>query len=343
MATRVCRFALRSCHRQPSHTITGVHLPASCGFALFQHLGRSCVPRGKDGRVSGPLPKQGESSFQFARRKRADPFCAARLLRKRRTLGRRRTSAHRGARIISCGVGRWCGNHFPCNRRSTSLELMGKSVTASIVMDVSDPTGGVHPTHKLLDVVSLDGFRDPFQNAVELFAEAGYPGLFSDTRERETRTNHQGVSPQHGVCRSTRYGSTTTPSWRLFPFPPFKSSPGILWPKSRLPPFSERRLVSSKFGSAVAVSSQRPRRHSHVLETAGNGSCSSVRSCRSAPPAAHTCYLSANAGEHLVPRSQPGPSDLGRTVPSSRHSAVVVVPEKVKKQYESQSFLNARR
>ena len=79
-------------------------------------------------------------SFQFAKRQRADPFCAASLSRKRRTLGKRRTSAHHGARNIFCGVGRWCGNHFACNQRSSSLDFTDKSITVSTNMYVADPT-----------------------------------------------------------------------------------------------------------------------------------------------------------------------------------------------------------
>ena len=51
----------------------------------------------------------------------------------------------------------------------------------------------------------------------------------------------------------------------------------------------------------------------------------SLQQCEVAAAAAHTCYFSTNAEEHLVPRSQPGPLDLGRTVPTSRLSAWVVV------------------
>ena len=35
-------------------------------------------------------------------------------------LGKARTSAHHGARIVSCGVDRWCCNHFPGNQKSSS-------------------------------------------------------------------------------------------------------------------------------------------------------------------------------------------------------------------------------
>ena len=73
----------------------------------------------EDGLVSGPLPEQEKLSFQLARRQRADPLCAARLLRKRRTFGKRRKNAHHDARKIFCDVGRWHGNHCPSNQSSS--------------------------------------------------------------------------------------------------------------------------------------------------------------------------------------------------------------------------------
>ena len=42
----------------------------------------------------------------------------------------------------------------------------------------------------------------------------------------------------------------------------------------------------------------------------------------------HTHATFPRAGEHLVPQTRPGPPDHGRTVPTSRHSALAVVPEK---------------
>ena len=144
---RCAAVALRSFHCQPSHPTIGVHLPASCGFeGVFQHLRRSCVRGGKDGLVSGPLPKQGErelSVCQAPTRRSALSRAALTLpqeISKGRTLGKRRTSAHHGARNIFCGVGRWCGNHFACNQRSSSLDFTDKSITVSTNMYVVDPT-----------------------------------------------------------------------------------------------------------------------------------------------------------------------------------------------------------
>ena len=62
---------------------------------------------------------------------------------------------------------------------------------------------------------------------------------------------------------------------------------------------------------------------SYAVEAAG-----SARSCRSATAAAHTCYLSTSAGEHLIPRMRPGPQDQGGTVPTSLPGALVVVLKK---------------
>ena len=46
--------------------------------------------------------------------------------------------------------------------------------------------------------------------------------------------------------------------------------------------------------------------------------------------AAHACYPSVRAGEHLVPRTRPGPPDHGRTVPSSLPSVLGRRAENVK-------------
>ena len=49
----------------------------------------------------------------------------------------------------------------------------------------------------------------------------------------------------------------------------------------------------------------------YAVEAAGSGGCSSAMSRHSATAAAHTCHLSASAGEQLM---RPGPQDQGRTV-----------------------------
>ena len=65
-----------------------------------------------------------------------------------------------------------------------------------------------------------------------------------------------------------------------------------------------------------------------AVEAAGSGGCSSARSRRSATAAAHTCYVSASAGDHLIPRMRPGPQDHGRSVPTSLPGTLVVVLKK---------------
>ena len=81
--------------------------------------------------------------------------------------------------------------------------------------------------------------------------------------------------------------------------------------------------LRTRYGSTTAPSG----RHLPFPLIYGNGGCSSARSCLSAAAAAHACDLSV-CGGHLVPQTQPGPPDHGRIVPTSRHNAFAVVPEK---------------
>ena len=48
----------------------------------------------------------------------------------------------------------------------------------------------------------------------------------------------------------------------------------------------------------------------------------------------HTHATFPRAVKYLVPQAQPGPPDHGRTVPTSRHNAFAVVPEKFKKKLQ---------
>ena len=67
------------------------------------------------------------------------------------------------------------------------------------------------------------------------------------------------------------------------------------------------QLEAQKFNStAPPCPTAKP--GSYVVAAAGNGGCSSARSCRSAVAAAHTC--------HLNPRMRPRTPDHGRTVPT---------------------------
>ena len=153
------------------------------------------------------------------------------------------------------------------------------------------------------------------------------------TKSRRTHTEQTRVTrcaglsfveaeSQHGWlgrwdCLRTKYGRTTASSERLTPFSLFKPSPGI----SERPGAQAKavhQLVSSEFGSAAAISSQSPRRHSQVLEqwklqaveTEGSGNCSSARlqQCDVVPfrgcGGSHK-LPSRTVGEHLAPRSQP--------------------------------------
>ena len=100
------------------------------------------------------------------------------------------------------------------------------------------------------------------------------------------------------------------------------------------------RQVLCEFGSAVAATSQRPRRQCQVLMQWKLKAMEAVAVGGRVVPRLHTHATFPRAGEHLVPQTRPGPLDHGRTVPTSRHSALAVVPEIVKNRNKPQSFLD---
>ena len=55
----------------------------------------------------------------------------------------------------------------------------------------------------------------------------------------------------------------------------------------------------------------------------------------------HTHATFPRAVKYLVPQTQPGPPDHGRTVPTSRHNDLAVVPEKVKNRTNHSHFCTA--
>ena len=156
----------------------------------------------------------------MARRQHAEPLYAARLLRKRRIFGKRRTNAHRGALKISCGVGRWHGNHCPSDQSSSSQEFTGKCFTVSTSMYVSNPTEESIQTQKFLDVVSLGGSGVSFQNAVGCSPKQDTLGSsVKQENEAVVVNDSKPNSPSRSradpqVCLRTRYESTTASSGR---------------------------------------------------------------------------------------------------------------------------------
>ena len=131
------------------------------------------------------------------------------------------------------------------------------------------------------------------------------------------------------------------------PFPLFYSSPGIPIPPEMtgpdhgyhlsagvhwLKPKPSSSLVACEFGSAIAAISQRPRRQCQVLTQWKLQAleAAAVRGRVVPRLRRHTHATFLRALEHLVPQTLPGPPDHGRTVPTSRHSALAVVPEKAK-------------